>query len=450
MRGVPPWRRTEKPSAMNLSQAFVRFADRHRVALLALCGAAAIVGAFGTVRLYSDLRTDIAELLPESSRSARDLEKVSARVGGYAGLTVVLHGADPVSLQVFADDLADALEADPSGLVQWVEYRVDDAVEFFRPRLLLFPEKVQLERLRDTLAARIAWEREAARGRAATEPPDVARVLQEIAGDKRDLVARFPSGYTMGEVPGRRTGEKQTILALIVRMTGKSDDHGRLVRFDRTVRDAVARLDPKSYAPGLQVSFAGAVTSSLLEHDALAEDLVWATGLVLLAVALAVALYNRTWKAIFAVGIPLLAGTAVTFGISEALVGNLNSNTAFLGSIVVGNGINVGLILFARYLEERRSGKEPLQAMEVAVHETWLATLTAALAAGTAYASLLATDFRGFNQFGLIGGTWKPARKPVPALPICACSSTGCMAFSLKCRKASSTRCPTTTAAARP
>jgi hypothetical protein len=399
-----PARREEKTISMNLSHSFVRFADRHRRALLALCAAVSVAGAFGTVRLYSDLRTDIAELLPESSRSARDLEKVSARVGGYAGLTVVLHGADPVTLQVFADDLADALQADPSGLVQWVEYRVDDAVEFFRPRLLLFPEKAQLEKLRDTLAARIEWERTHARRGAAGEPPDVAALVQEIAGDRRDLLARFPSGYTLGEVPGRRPGEKETILALIVRMTGTADDYGRLVRFDRTVRDAVARLDPASYAPGLEVAYAGAVTSSILEHDALAEDLVWATALVLLSVALAVALYNRTWKAIFAVGIPLLAGTLATFGIAEALVGNLNSNTAFLGSIVVGNGINVGLILFARYLEERRSGKDPVPAMEIAVHETWLATLTAALAAGAAYASLLATDFRGFNQFGLIGG----------------------------------------------
>ena len=170
------------------------------------------------------------------------------------------------------------------------------------------------------------------------------------------------------------------------------------------MRGAVARLDPKKYAPGLEVAYAGHVTSNILEHDALAEDLVWATLLVMLAVAAAVAVYNRTWKAVLAVGIPLLVGTFVTFGLANVLVGNLNTNTAFLGSIVVGNGINVGLIFFARYLEERRHGKAPQPAMEIAVRETWLATLTAALAAGVAYASLLSTDFRGFNQFGLIGG----------------------------------------------
>jgi len=389
---------------MNLAPAFVRFADRHRFAILAGCAALAIAGAFGTFRLYSDLRTDIAELLPERTRSARDLHEVTARVGGFAGLTLVLHGADPVAMQLFADDLADALQADGSGLVRWVEYRVDEAVDFFRPRLLLFPEKAELEALRDALAARIAWERASAAGKATGAAPDVVRLLESMAAEKKDLLGRFPTGYTMGEVPGRRPGEKLPILAMIVRMSGTPDDYGRVVRFDRVVRDAVEGLGPKGYAPGLEVAYAGAVTSSILEHDALAEDLVWATALVIAAVAAAVAVYNRTWKAIFAVGIPLLVGAFVTFGVAEAVVGNLNSNTAFLGSIVVGNGINVGLILFARYLEERRRGVAPLPAMELAVRETWLATLTAALAAGAAYASLLATDFRGFNQFGLIGG----------------------------------------------
>jgi hypothetical protein len=59
--------------------------------------------------------------------------------------------------------------------------------------------------------------------------------------------------------------------------------------------------------------------------------------------------------------------------------------------------------------------------MQVAVAQTWLATLTAALAAGVSYASLLSTDFRGFNQFGLIGGlgmalSWISAYAVTPSL----------------------------------
>lgn len=390
---------------MDFPQAFVRFADRHRIALLVGAAVAALVGAVGTVGLYSDLRTDVGELLPKTIRSTRDLETVTKRVGGFAEHTVILHGADRMTLEVFADDLADELSRAPKDLVRWVEYRSDELQEFFRPRLLLFPEKAELERLREALAGRIAWEEARAVGRAPKGPaPDVLGHLEKLAASRKDLLGKFPDGYYVGEVPGRTPAERMTILVMIVRMEGTPDAYGKVVRLDRVVKDAVKRLDPKKYAPGLEVAYAGHVTSNITEHDALAEDLVWATLLVVLAVGGAVAAYNRTWKAVFAVGIPLLVGALVTFGLAEVFVGHLNSNTAFLGSIVVGNGINVGLIFFARYLEERRRGREPLPAMEVAVRETWLGTLTAALAAGAAYGSLMSSDFRGFSQFGLIGG----------------------------------------------
>ncbi len=404
---------------MHLANAYVRFSDRHRRSILIACALAALAGLIGTVKLYSDLRPEMSELLPANSRSARDLATVSHRVGGYAELTVVLSGKDPLALQLFADDLSDALGELPPGLMRWVEYRVDEARDFFKPRLLLFLSRPDLERLRDTLAARIGWERAQRSGLAEGPAPDVEGLLTSLAGDRMDLLGRFPSGYVMGEVPGRKPGETMTALAMVIRLDASPDDYGAVVGLDREVRKVVDRLAPA--AQGIEVGYGGYVSSSILEHRALAEDLIWATVLVILAVALAVVIYNRTWKALIAVGFPLLAGTWVTFGLAELVVGHLNSNTAFLGSIVVGNGINVGLILFARYLEERRHGSAPLPAMQTAFTTTWLATLTAALAAGVSYASLLSTDFRGFNQFGLIGGigmtlSWIFAYAVTPAL----------------------------------
>ena len=48
-------------------------------------------------------------------------------------------------------------------------------------------------------------------------------------------------------------------------------------------------------------------------------------------------------------------GVAWTFGLAYLFIGNLNSSTGFLVSIVVGNGINFGIIYMARYLEARRT-----------------------------------------------------------------------------------------------
>jgi hypothetical protein len=206
---------------MDFAERFVRFLDRHRVALLVVSTLAALVGAVGTVRLYSDLRTDVRELLPESTRSARDLDTVTERVGAYAGETVILHGADRVSLEVFADDLADELAKAPKDLVQDVEYRSDELREFFLPRLLLFPETAELEQLRDTLRARVAWEQARASGRTPDGPePDVLGLVEKLAGSRQALLGKFPDGYYIGDVPGRTAAEKMTILVMIVRLEG--------------------------------------------------------------------------------------------------------------------------------------------------------------------------------------------------------------------------------------
>src|SRR5205085_8994287 len=81
----------------------------------------------------------------------------------------------------------------------------------------------------------------------------------------------------------------------------------------------------------------------------------------------------------------------------------LNPNTAFLGSIIIGNGINAGIILLARYFEERRKGQALEVALPVALKTTWLATFAASAAAAASYGSLGAVSFRGFNQFGFMG-----------------------------------------------
>jgi hypothetical protein len=82
----------------------------------------------------------------------------------------------------------------------------------------------------------------------------------------------------------------------------------------------------------------------------------------------------------------------------------LNASTAFLGPIIPGNGMNFGLILLARYIEERRHGRDIDRATELAVKFTMKATALIAVAASVAYGSLMATDFLGFRHFGLIGG----------------------------------------------
>ena len=72
-----------------------------------------------------------------------------------------------------------------------------------------------------------------------------------------------------------------------------------------------------------------------------------------------IVLYYKWWRSTLVLFPPLLLATVYAFGIASLPpfdVSSLNSNTAFLGSIIIGNGINVGIVLLARYREARRAG----------------------------------------------------------------------------------------------
>src|SRR5262249_36610475 len=112
--------------------------------------------------------------------------------------------------------------------------------------------------------------------------------------------------------------------------------------------------------------------------------------------------------------------TTASFGAAAFTVGHLNAATAFLGAIIAGNGINYGILLIARYLEERRR-REIDDAIAEAIVGTLRPTAVASLGASIAYGSLAATSFKGFADFAIIGAVgmmlcWMATYGLLPAL----------------------------------
>ncbi len=161
------------------------------------------------------------------------------------------------------------------------------------------------------------------------------------------------------------------------------------------------------YAPGMRVGLTGDVAIAAEEMSALLTDLTVSSLLVVIVVVVAIILFYGWMRSVPALFLPLCVAAVGAFALASLPPFNiteLNSNTAFLGSIIIGNGINFGIIQLARYVEARRAGKGVEEALALALWGTRMGTLSAALAAGVAYASLVAMQFRGFRQFGVIGG----------------------------------------------
>ena len=393
-----------------LSRALVPWLIAKRRAILLFGLGLFVVGGFFSARLYSHLESKIEELLPADAPSVVAAHRWGPKLHSPGRLTVVLEGKDAEGLERFADKLAEALGKMPTSVIESVDYRTNSDVAFLKKFGLFYMSETDLRDIRERIARRVHFEKRAANpllGLADDEDEQAAR-KKEVPPplDFSDLEKKYGAGQLTGSQ--YRNGYYQTedghLLALLVRPPENATGYESNKRLMDLVHKEVVKLDVRGYDPSARVGYGGEVTALVEEQEALVEDLVASTVVVLTLVMCVLYLFFRTWAAIGALLGSLAIGCAATFGISYFWVGHLNANTAFLGSIVVGNGINVSIILLARFVEERNRGVDVNEALREAWAATFAPTFIAAFAAGLAYLTLATTHFRGFNQFGIIGG----------------------------------------------
>jgi predicted RND superfamily exporter protein len=401
-RGAPEGR---PRAAGAVSRALVPWLVRHRRGVLWVALATWAVGAFLSMKLYSNLRSGFEDLLPDYAPSVIAARTLGPKLHTVTHLSVVFDGSDGDALDRLADDLAARLRKLPKDLVETVEYRTEEQEKFLRRFGGLYLTTDDLDTIQRRIDRRIAWEKRK------------ANPMLNLLGDEEELGPPPPLefediqakyGAVNGALSQFRKGYFQTpdgkLLVLLVRPPEAATGLGANRRLLDAVKAEVEALGPKRYDPTLRIGYDGEVSALVEEQSALESDLLESTAVVLVLVLLAIYLYFRRWTAILSIFGALAVGCSITFGLSYLLIGYLNANTAFLGSIVVGNGINCSIIVVARFLEERRRGLGPDEAMQVAWSETLAPTFVASFSAGLAYLALAVTEFRGFSQFGLIGG----------------------------------------------
>jgi uncharacterized protein len=401
-------------------RAFVLWTLRHGRWLWLIALVLGVPATVRTVDLYVHLRSEIEQLLPRGAPSVKALDEMRARSPGLEFLGVVAEvsdGADLPSAERFLDDLAARVRTYPPQMVREVRSTNGAEKSFLEKHAALYVNLADLKEIRRRIEARRDYEVSQEQGTLLDDdepPPSV---------DTSDIEKKYES--KVSDSDGGHFASTALRAAMITIEAGDfttgADKDRRLL--DR-VKSDVAALDPSRYAPGLRVGYGSDVAINVEELEALQADLLASSVLVVIAVMAVILAYYRWWKAVPVLVPPLLLATVYAFALASLPpigVTELNSNTAFLGAIIVGNGINVGLILLARYREERLRGASVEEALVVGVWGARVGTLAAAAAAAVSYASLIVTEFRGFRQFGWIGGigmlaSWATAFVLIPPL----------------------------------
>jgi predicted RND superfamily exporter protein len=388
------------------SVAFVDWTLRWGKWLWAAAIVLAIPATWRTAELYLHLRSELEQLLPRSAPSVVAIDELRARMPGlqYLGVVVDSGSADNVpAAERVLDDLAARVRSYPPGMVKAVRTGQQAERAFVEDHAPLYMDTVDLETILARIEARRDWEASKETG-ALLDEDEVAPPLDfDDVQEKYDARAAGSRRFDHD-----RFSSKELHTSLLLIEVGEFDTgRGRGEALLDRVKADIAGLHPESYAPGMRVGFTSDVAINVEETNALVTDLSVSSVLVVVLVVLVIVAYYQWWRSVVVLLPPLLLATVYAFALASLpplRVTELNSNTAFLGSIIVGNGINFGIVLLARHVEERRRGASVREALVRAVAGARTGTLSAALAAGVSYASLALTDFRGFRQFGFIGG----------------------------------------------
>jgi hypothetical protein len=384
----------------------------------------AIPAFWRTARLYMHLKSDLDELLPPSAESVVAIQELRRRMPGMQYLGVLVDAGDAKNLpaaEKFLDELATKVRAYPPEMVRAARTGVAEERGFVKAHAPLYLDLEDLKTIEARVRARKEFEAAHALGAAFDDdekpPPLEFKDIEDKYKGKDQSSGRFPNDRFTDPA-----GKSSLLLIEVGGYEFGADKAHKLL--DRVKADIAALGGPERFAPGMRLGFTGDVAISVEELSALVADLTLSSLLVVAAVTAVLVAYYRWWRSIPILIAPLLLSTAYAFAIVSLppfRVEALNSNTAFLGSIIIGNGINFGIVLLARYAEERRAGKDVEAALATGIWGTRAGTLAAALAAGTAYTALVITQFRGFRQFGVIGGigmllSWITAFVLMPSL----------------------------------
>jgi uncharacterized protein len=373
------------------SRRYVDWVARHPVKIL--IAGALIFAAFGLQMFRLELRTAFHELLPTDDPGVVALLKTQKRTGSISLLTIGIRSPDKDANFRYAESLTAKLRTLPKEVSEYATYNVRDLREFFEHNKLLYLATEDLEEIRDRLRREIVKRKNPAFVDFGSDEEDDKAFETRMEGQKDRLGGRFPGGDFSS-----KNGEFLWVVALPP--GGMFAERGGESLY-RAALDFVAELE-KTH-PDMTVDVTGPIVNAIRSRHAVESDILWVTLTCLSLVAISIGLFFRRFRAIPIIGAPAVLGTVMAFGVAAMTFGYLNQSTAFLGSIIVGNGINYGIVLMARYEELRAEGKSYLDAMSTGIASVLKGTLLAAACASVAYLSLVLTSFRGFSQFGVMG-----------------------------------------------
>jgi predicted RND superfamily exporter protein len=389
------------------------FARRHTTFVFGIAIAAGLLGVLLVSRISFD--ANVLRLLPQRVQSVHDFQVFLQNFGSLDHLYVVFEAPGVIGdHSEFVDRYVEALRGAPE--IESVDAQLFEAGKDWsylsdRELYLLGADgaAAALARFRSPqLDGEIAHARELlsmpspqVKALVQQDPLGLLMMLRDRMGREKGFVSFDPTqeGYVSPDGRSR---------LVIVKPKGPPFDTDfckalfkRLTAVEATARRDLAVDDPDAGA--VEIQAAGAYRVSLEAEQLIRrEGIINSVGSLLLLMLVVFAVFRTPWVMLYGC-LPLALAAVLTLGINGLIQGSLSPATSGSAGMLFGLGIDGVVLLYLRYLEERRAGAstdEAVRRMSGTASSVVLAQVTTA----ATFFALLVIDFPTLQDLGSLVG----------------------------------------------
>jgi len=349
------------------------------------------------------LDTDLKSLLPQNAESVKNSDIISPKAGASNDMILMVYGGSPENRLKATKEFTKYLLSRPD-LIRSARFRTPK--DFFEEHKYVFVPTDTLDSLlqeiekkrkehsdvTDPLGLESVIEDES-KAKADSPPPAEANTEEKMKKAK-DLLNRLDTMRPL------YTSEDGKYLAIRVIPNVESLDMNKNRLIMKQMENLIKFFNFQRFDPEIKVDVYGSIYRQLKRYQTIVNDVSFG-GWGILLIMLVVGIYFQTAWSLLVLVPPLLAGLFTGLSIVRFMEGQLNTIAVFLVLVVFGVGIEFGIHLFARYLQERK-----FSSLRESLLETWAstgrATITSAAALLVGFALLTLSSFQGFAQFGRV------------------------------------------------
>jgi uncharacterized protein len=399
----------------NILRRYLKFVIRHAgVVTIAVILLATGTAAWLVLASPIKLDTNFTTLLPQELPCVIESKRISELIGSTDYLMVTVQSPVVEDNIAIIEEIAKKLKSFPE--IEWISTVQDRS--YFRNRRLLYLDTPDLETVLQRAKARLDYEKKIANPFYVSlddeQPPDISlddimeryRLRLEKRGATGLIKEKKTDEESTKKLPGIDVGDRYaadggTLMSLLARPNKPALD----MDFGRSLVEKTQQLidssNPKRN-PTMRIEVVGSYRNRYQEYQAVVGDIFSSIGVAIGLILLLIIGYFRRVRAVALVFIPLIVGILLTVGLTALTLGRLSMTTALIFAVLLGLGIDFGVHMSVRYLDERARGKTLEESLALAVINTGKAILIAGLTTAGGLGVLMLARFKGFSEFGII------------------------------------------------